>query len=588
MTRTRPGRSRWLACAAVGVSVAGLVACGGVPSHSVPQVVKRVGEAAQTNQVTATPQPGADPREIVSEFFDAMAAGDDTNHTAARSFLTADSQARWSDTTATVLQNYTISNVDNTGHIQVTGSQVGTLSPANSPAGAYSPVLQGDGFSGGPFTATFGLTREKGQWRINALQNGLILSQASFQGLYAQYQLFFFDQDEKYLVPDPRFSALHDPSLLANWLVTQLVSGPAPTLQNAVTSGFPAQTDSRRVTVTLGNPTTIALPGASALDGPTRNLLAGQLANTLAQVSTIHELQIVDTGRAVSIPQTGGTSFSALDFAGELADPVQEPTLYYIRQGGVVDVNGHPLPGAVGSGEYALSSAALAQVGAADLRVAGVSGTGTGERLLVGTLHGGLKTTDVRGELSRPAWVPGRDEVWVGAGSGLRRCTVGAGCATAAVVAANGSALRGTIAAVRFSPEGARAALVITAPDGTAQVWIGAVVRTATQVRVVDLTAITPAGVAVRDVAWNDPLKLFVIGQVIGTGTTDVDEVQADGSLWTPRTTANLPEAPDSITVAENQVAWVSAGQTVWVQRSGAWASPGNGATPGVNPVYLE
>ena len=54
------------------------------------------------------------------------------------------------------------------------------------------------------------------------------------------------------------------------------------------------------------------------------------------------------------------------------------------------------------------------------------------------------------------------------------------------------------------------------------------------------------------------------------------------------RNVADLPQAPDSITVAESEDAWVSAGQTVWVQRAGSWTFPGSGPTQGTDPVYLE
>ena len=579
-------RRRALGAFAACLAGAVLAGCGGVPSHSSPQVIKRV-QVAQPNNVTVTPEPGADPREIVSEFLQAVATSD-TNHTAARGFLTTEASARWSDSTATVLQGpIVVGNFDN-GTVQVSGQPVGTLSAT----GAYTPVLQGDGDGGPSLGFSFGLEQVKGQWRISTLQKGIILSQASFEQLYNQRELYFYNQDqnpaydEKYLIPDPRFTPLNDPSLLASWLVTQLVGGPsAPSpLQNAVASAFPAQTDATRVSIVMGTPARITLPGAGSLDGTTLDLLAGQLANTLAQVSGISTLQIVDAGRAVRIPQSGSTTFSQLDFAAAVSDPVANPALYYINRGGVVDAAGRPLGGPVGAGDYGLSSAALGSAGSGDLRVAGVSGAGTGGRLYVGSVRTGLKATAVHGQLSRPAWVPGRDEVWVGAGAALQRCTLGGACTAPPLVAASGAVPRGTIGAVRFSPEGGRVAMVIAGADGSSQVWIGAVDRSGTQVRVDGLTAITPVGIAIRDVAWNDPLKLFVIG----SSSTNIYEVQADGSLWTTRTIPGLPQNPESITVAENQEAWVSAGQTVWVQRNGSWTSPGSGETPGVNPVYAE
>jgi hypothetical protein len=115
------------------------------------------------------------------------------------------------------------------------------------------------------------------------------------------------------------------------------------------------------------------------------------------------------------------------------------------------------------------------------------------------------------------------------------------------------------------------------------------VIRSSGQVQVDNLEAITPIGVLLTDVAWNDELKLFVTGRYT-TGEASVFEVQVDGSLWTPRAITGLPEAPDSITVAANVPAWVSAGGTVWTQRGSSWISPSAAAneTDGTKPVYLE
>ena len=48
------------------------------------------------------------------------------------------------------------------------------------------------------------------------------------------------------------------------------------------------------------------------------------------------------------------------------------------------------------------------------LLVAGVAGSGTARRLLVGSRSQGLHQTTVSGALTRPSWVPGLNEVWVG------------------------------------------------------------------------------------------------------------------------------------------------------------------------------
>jgi dipeptidyl aminopeptidase/acylaminoacyl peptidase len=175
-------------------------------------------------------------------------------------------------------------------------------------------------------------------------------------------------------------------------------------------------------------------------------------------------------------------------------------------------------------------------------------------------------------------------EVWVGRNSSLYRVDLH-GKATAVQLSAANGPVRGQVAAVRFSPEGTRIALVLKTDDGS-QIWIGSVSRNAQsgQVAVEDLEPISPQGISITDVAWNDHLNLFAIGRDPG----NVYEVHVDGSLWTARGTSKLPQAPDSITVAEGKVAWVSAGGTVWSQTGDSWGPPGAGETRGENPVYLE
>jgi dipeptidyl aminopeptidase/acylaminoacyl peptidase len=156
--------------------------------------------------------------------------------------------------------------------------------------------------------------------------------------------------------------------------------------------------------------------------------------------------------------------------------------------------------------------------------------------------------------------------------------------------APNGTPVTGQVGAVRFSPDGTRIAVVLTTSTGT-QIWIGAVSRqgSAGQAHVDSLEPISPQGIVVTDVAWNDQLRLFAIGHSVARGEASVYEVQVDGSLWVSNGISNLPQAPDSITVAENEVAWVSTGGTLWYQQAGAWSSSPNGTeTRGVNPVYLE
>ena len=559
-----------------------LSGCTGIPSSSSPEKLGTVGPAAPSAQQVQGPSRNADPRTIVSEFLTASAS-DDPDHVAAQGFLTREAAQGWSATTLTVVDLTRIGNF--TGHsVVVSGRKLGTVNAA----GIYTPALQG-----GVDEFEFGMRRVSGQWRIDTLQNGIVLDDATFQALYQQHPLYFYDLGEHHLVPDPRYSAISDPAALANWLVGQLAAGPRPELQAAVRTELPVNTDPSAVKVVFDAPVQIQVPGAAQLLPAKRDRLAAQVAITLQSVVG-GSFAIVDNGQAITVPSTGAKTFSASDFASAVAPLNESPALYYVTPSGrVVTEDGTPIPGPAGAGGYRLTSVALAQDGSTDLRIAGTTGARNNARLLVGTMGAGLTATSVHGLLSRPAWVPGIAEVWVGDGPRIYRVD-STGHVRAVPVTSTGSAVDGAVSAVRFSPDGTRVAMVLTSATDegqVAQVWVGAVIRTgggSGQVRVDSLTPISPQGVAVSDVAWNDQLKLFTIGRTIASGDSSVFEVQVDGSLWTARGISNLPQAPDSITVAENEVAWVSAGGTVWAQRAGAWVSPGTGPTSGSNPVYLE
>jgi Lipoprotein LpqB beta-propeller domain len=566
------------------VAVALLTACTGVPKSSSPQVVRPVNVGTPTSPTVNTPALNADARTMVVDFLSANALVDD-NHATARGFLTADATSRWSDDTVSVVDSLQVGNPRD-GAVTARGRKLGTVSAA----GIYTPVLEGDGTGGVVEPFSFRMKKVRGQWRIDALASGLILKSGEFQTLYQQRKIFFYDRTEKHLVPDPRFTALTDPGRLAKWLLGQLIAGPRPQLQAAWTPELPAQSDPRQVSVVLGSPTTIEVPGASRLAPGTRDRLAAQLALTLDQVVPRSRMSILDNGQRVSV-SLAGTEFTASEFGATVSPANIAPALFYIRSGAVVDAAGRPLRGELGTGQDDLSSVALAsQPGSEDLLAAGTSGPVTNARLLVGTEDTGLHETDLRGYLSRPTWAPNLDEVWIGDGSQVIRVT---GNAAPAEVPVSGTGpVTGRVKALRFSPEGSRVAMVLAARDGeSAQVWVGSVVRTPgqAQVRIDSLEPITPQGIAVTDVAWNDQLKLFVIGRVLsGASENTVYEVQVDGSLWTPRQVVNLPGPPDSITVSENVPAWVSVDGTMWTQTGGSWSSPGDKTTPGDNPTYLE
>ena len=572
-------RRRAAACAAAAALL--LAGCTGVPDSSAPQVIRTIGAQSGPQPAVITPVPGADPRSIVRDFLENNVS-DDEGHAAAKKFLTADARTTWNDNTATVLDSTSQISTLSNNTITVTGREVGALDRT----GAYSPR------NTGLQSFTFGMKLVGGQWRIDKLgKQGLLISAAQFGVDYQEQTVYFFDPAGQRLVPDPRYTSLTDPLLLARWLLSQYVTSPTPA---TLTSALPQIPNQTAAPLAVGQIVSIELPGANQLDGPTRDKMAAQVALTLDQaVSHDTPMTITDGGQPVTIPRAGGARFTWSQFDDLLSAANPEPSsLYYITpNGGVSTAQGSvPLAGGVGSGQYALKSVALAtSASTGALLVAGVAGYGQDERLLVGRADRTLARVGIpAGPLTRPSWVPRLDEVWVGDGSRLYRVDATTGAAHSVPISSTaGGPVTDRIVAVRFSPEGARLALVLGTPSNTS-LWIGTVNRSAPTVTVtLDDLSINPPSVRIADAAWNGTLKLFAVGHD-SSNTPGVYEVHCDGSLWTPSTIGNLPGEPDSITVAADVVAAVSVGGTVWIQHGGSWASPNAALTYGTAPIYVE
>lgn len=588
-------RRQLLAVAAV--AALALSGCTEIPMSSAPEVVGSQGLGVQVLPPNP-PTPGETPLFIVSDFLTGN-ADSDPNHAGARQYLTASESTRWSDDRVTVVGSYHVGTTSRVDVINVDAPVLGTVDAT----GIFTPVLTGDGTGRAQEfkfqTKQVKVAKYRGpQWRIDKLLPGLIITSTRFQQQFQQRSIYFYDATEQHLVPDPRYTSLVDPISLANWLLRTVAAGPRDALNAAEATELPQQTDPRRVSVQLqpdsNAPARIFIPGAAQLDTEARSHLAVQIAATLAQVAqigTARGLTIYDGDKKVAIPSVG-TTFSASDFAAQISPATAIPELYYVDGGGgVVDQNGHPLPGKVGSGFYDLVSVALTN-GPQGLLIAGTRGTGATRTLDIGSETTPLEPVPkVTGALSRPAWAPDVHEVWIGAGSTLYRVSTRGVAHKVPMSTADGPAA-GQILAVRFSPEGSRVAVVlrstVSGSAATSQVYVGNVVRGNDAVQVIGLTPVTAADIIVRDVTWNDGLKLYAVGRDSSTNEAGYYEVQCDGSRWSARGIGNLPDEPDTITVASGHVLAVSVGDSVWLQSGAIWASPRGDETDGTAPIYVE
>jgi hypothetical protein len=571
------------------VVVAGVLGgCAGVPRSSSPDVVQPIGTATSAEGPSIQPFPGESARDIVTNFLLANSL-DANQHTSALQFLTEGARNRWNDATATIVDDETIGVFrPDKPQVVVTGRIVGTLN-AN---GIYVPSRQRIGNGGGRVKFTYGIKKVGGQYRIDQPSPGLLLTEEQFQEAYHRRSLYFFDLANRYLVPDVRWSALSGLPL-DEWMINQLAIGPSPLLQNAVNNGnLPSQVSTQRRFIRAGSPLRVRIPGSSQLPAASRNRLAAQVGTTLNEATPGGLFEITDGDTPVRIPATSSDEFSSTDFSGPTDPPQLAPAVYYLRRGHIVDSHGRDVPGPANNGRLgSLTSLAVGKAApSSQLAFAAVADS----RLLIGSESAGLRKTRIRGNLSRPVYFPGMDEVWVADGSRIYRVTGSASAPSQTkisqvAVPSLGKGQR--IVALSISPEGSRLAMVVSSPDGSNQLYIAAILRTPTQVRI-DLPGapISPEGVSVTDVAWIENVQLIAVGELSRGGEGRIFNTNVDGSFWSETATGNLPDKPDSVAVTQGNLVWVSANDTVWYQSgSQQWASPGStGQTSGYAPTYVQ
>ena len=190
----------------------------------------------------AGPATGATPTSIINGFILA-ATGIQGDFSTAREFLTDSAAEQWVPSAQTTI--YTGRPIiDATGDNEYTVefSVVGSLDDAG--------VLQ-IADDGARRDADFGLVQVDGQWRIHQPPDGIHLDAAQFRALFNTQTLYFYDPTYAYAVPDVRWM-LNTPDQPTT-IVKALMKGPAEYLEGAVVTAFPAEAELYRDTVPITN-----------------------------------------------------------------------------------------------------------------------------------------------------------------------------------------------------------------------------------------------------------------------------------------------------------------------------------------------
>lgn len=292
----RPVLAALVALVFTALSVAGCVSMpSGGPVQSYPMTQ---GTSAQSQPyVQLQPQPpgpGWDPQQIVQGFL-AASASFGNYAKVAQQYLTPQEQKTWKNSWSAIVyksgpnvappsyspaaaKNPTQASVQINGTIQASLRGSGSYSVPSASAQGEVP------YGPDPFL----LQKLHGQWRISSAPQELLLTSNAFNNDYQLRNLYFFDPESRYLVPDPVYVPLEATNLM-NGLVSDLITPPTDWLGTAKTkaegatkTAFPAGT--KLSGVTLNGATAVVNLTGTIVKAKTTTLqqISAQLLSTLS------------------------------------------------------------------------------------------------------------------------------------------------------------------------------------------------------------------------------------------------------------------------------------------------------------------
>jgi hypothetical protein len=397
----------------------------------------------------------------------------------------------------------------------------------------------GDPTAGRGYDYPLRLVRRAGQWRIANPPDRLLVPRAHFTTQYQQFQLFFFDESARVLVPELVFvpRGRHAPTQL----VAALLRGPEPELRGVVQTFLPADATPDGLSVPVSRSGTAEVPlGREVLDmdaGRLRRLFA-QVSWTLGQLPGVERVRITVDDAPVSAG--GSRNGVSVDEWSEFDPAVvwAATDLYGLRGGRVVTLDSggeEQVSGPLGGVSLGLRSVAV------DLMAQRIAGVRADGRRVVESDRDGVPgkrptMADVRSvyvgtDVLRPAYDL-YGQLWIvdRTATGARLSVIGPGAPAQAVAAPGLTGRR--VGRFVLSRDGTR--LVTEVRGARRDELLVARVRRDPKGRVLGVGAgrrlaiPRPAG-RVEDVAWSGPSALAVLVRPT-PDTSRLLAVEVDGS----------------------------------------------------------
>jgi Lipoprotein LpqB beta-propeller domain/Sporulation and spore germination len=620
-----------LAAVAAALAVTGCVSMPSAgPVLSYPVTQETGGQNGQNMQFIAQPPgDGWDPQQIVNGFLLAAAAFGNQSQVA-KQYLTPSESKTWNPSWSAYVYQ-TSPSVGNPVY-QAAGPKQGAKNGKSGKAGKagkqapkaatvavngkIQAIVSSDNGtyavpsasgSDGSSPLPFELVNTGGQWRISWAPQDLLLTPTQFADDYELRNLYFFDPNYHYLVPDPVYVPLQaSASTLTTTLVGYLQKQPADWLAfGASQTAFPAST--KVVSATLAdNVATVTLTGK--ISKVQQAQVASQLLWTLVGSgqgsSQVESLQLIVNGKpyypagtaANPVQNKSQASYgpaTGASAAGASATTASPP-FYYLDSAG--DVYSRAGVGATGK------QTLITKLGAGYQQIA-VSKDG---KYLAALRHGALFIGPIGGPLvpepgagyATLSWDP-TDNLWTTTGSNdeiyVFRTGVSPGTRQAKPILVTVTSDYGTPTgqlynALQIAPDGVRVAMITDADELAfgAIDWSAATGPGLGSVKI--SLSLSPFYVSnltsgFKAVTWYGPDNVITLG---GPGST-LTEYPVNGG--TP-TSQMLDQTVESITAIPDEalIAGVYKGQMIEaLTLTGAWASivtGGGSPVKGISPTY--
>jgi hypothetical protein len=313
------------------------------------------------------PGPAKDgsPSAIVSGFMVAMQANP-LSTSVARTFLSERARRTWRPNRGTIVYDgFEVAQTRNGANVRL--SDIRRLDARGGWRG---------GSPGRSTTLGMRLVSEDGQWRIENPPNALVVPTSFFDRSFARFNLYFFDQTGRTLLPDPVFIPRGEQT--ATNLVRGLLAGAGFGLAEVTRSALPSRTD-LDLSVVVTESGVAEVPLSREILQVSANELGravDQLAWTLRQVPGVDRVRITVAGTPVPL---GGGRVDASVTSGEEFDAggTSDGELWGLRGDRVVNLSSssaEPVDSPLGKPGFSMRSIAVSEP---PRSIAAVSGNGS-------------------------------------------------------------------------------------------------------------------------------------------------------------------------------------------------------------------